>query len=197
MLPHYLHNSAITSANIVVVVIVSCTYGQPCCWTGCISLSIVCDNVILWENVGQNVVADFSRSQVQAKQASAHLLIKSRLLGYLQTRNQLPTISAFTNETRRNRSYVRTHLIEITDSGKFLALRPDISKPMTSKATDLLKYPYKVTGILALQPRNPASRVNFCNLFLSSVHEGSTAFLLITFVYDKELFHLRGSVLMK
>jgi hypothetical protein len=49
----------------------------------------------------------------------------------------------------------------------------EISKLSAAKETKLLKLqPYKVTVVHALQPCDLASRINFCNWFLQSPHDG-------------------------
>jgi hypothetical protein len=56
---------------------------------------------------------------------------------------------------------------------KRLAQENGVSKCSARTATKLLKLkPYKTTVIDALLPRDPASRVHFCNWFLQSIFEG-------------------------
>jgi hypothetical protein len=42
--------------------------------------------------------------------------------------------------------------------------------------------PYKAAVVHALQPRDSASRINFCNWFLQSVHDGDPH---LTFFFDE------------
>jgi hypothetical protein len=81
---------------------------------------------------------------------------------------------------------------------KRLAQETGVSKFSARTATQLLKLrPYKTTIIIiiihALQPRDPASRVNFCNWFLQSVVEGEIDPQL-TFFFDETWFHLQGYI---
>jgi hypothetical protein len=49
----------------------------------------------------------------------------------------------------------------------------EVSESSARTAKQLVKLrPYKATVIHALQPRDPANRVNFCSWFLQSVDEG-------------------------
>lgn len=75
-----------------------------------------------------------------------------------------------------------------------LAQEVNISKSAAFVATKLLKLkPYKVTVVHALQPQDPVSRVNYCNWFLQSVHNGEVDPLL-TFFTDEAWFYLQGHV---
>jgi hypothetical protein len=67
-----------------------------------------------------------------------------------------------------------------------------VSKSNARTATQLLKLrPYKTIVIHALQPHNPASRVNFCHWFLQSVIKVEIDPQL-TFISDEAWFHLQG-----
>jgi hypothetical protein len=76
-----------------------------------------------------------------------------------------------------------------------LVQETDISKSSAAKAMKLLKLlPCRATVVHALQPRDPASRINFCNWFLQSVHDGDDDPHL-TFSSDKAWFNLQGNIL--
>jgi hypothetical protein len=69
-----------------------------------------------------------------------------------------------------------------------------ISKSSAAKAAKLLKlWSYKVTVVQALQPRDSASRINFCNWFLQTVHEGEVDPHLTSFS-EEAWFHFHGHV---
>jgi hypothetical protein len=64
-----------------------------------------------------------------------------------------------------------------------LAQETGISISSAAKAMKLLTFrPYK-TGFPALQPRGPANRINFCNWFLQSVHDGEVGSHVTIFFY--------------
>jgi hypothetical protein len=73
-----------------------------------------------------------------------------------------------------------------------IAQETGVSKCSARMATQLLKLrPYKTTVIHALQLRDSASRVRFCNWFLQSVIEDEINAQL-TFFSDEAWFHLQG-----
>jgi hypothetical protein len=66
---------------------------------------------------------------------------------------------------------------------KRLAQETGVSKSSARTATQLLKLrPYKTTVIHALQPRDSAGTVHFCNCFLQSLVEGEINPQLTCFV---------------
>jgi hypothetical protein len=72
-----------------------------------------------------------------------------------------------------------------------------VSVSSARRARQLLKLgPNKTTVIHALQPHDPASRVNFSSWVLQSVIEGEIDQQL-TFFSDKAWFHLQGSINMQ
>ncbi|KAJ4430323.1 hypothetical protein ANN_22536 [Periplaneta americana] len=72
-----------------------------------------------------------------------------------------------------------------------LAQEVNISKTSAFVATKLLKLkPFRITVVHALQPEDPVSRVNYCNWFVQSVHNGDVDPLL-TFFTDEAWFHLQ------
>jgi hypothetical protein len=77
---------------------------------------------------------------------------------------------------------------------KRLAQETGVSKSSARRATQFLKLrPYKTTVIHALQPRDPGSRVHFCNWFLQSVVEGEID-PQSKFFSDEAWFHLQGYI---
>jgi hypothetical protein len=67
-------------------------------------------------------------------------------------------------------------------------------KSSARKATQLMKLrPYKMAVIHALQPCDPAGRVNFCSCFLQSVVK-SEIDPQLTFFSDEAWFHLQGYI---
>jgi hypothetical protein len=80
---------------------------------------------------------------------------------------------------------------------KRLAREAGVSKSLARNATKLLKLkPYKTRQdktrqVHELQPRDPASRVNFCNWMLQSIHDGEIDPNLI-FFSDEACFYLNG-----
>jgi hypothetical protein len=56
--------------------------------------------------------------------------------------------------------------------------------------------PYKTTAIHALEPRNPASRLNFRSRFLQPVVEGEIV-LHLTFFSDETWFHVQVYINMQ
>jgi hypothetical protein len=80
---------------------------------------------------------------------------------------------------------------------KRLAQKTGVSKPSTRMATKFLNLrPYKTTAIHALQPCDPASRVQFCSRFLWFVIEAEIALQLELFS-DEAWFHLQGYINMQ
>jgi hypothetical protein len=84
---------------------------------------------------------------------------------------------------------------KLDDIGARLENSPRKSlKRLARNATKLLKLkPYKSRQVHELQPRDPASRVNFCNWMLQSIHDGEIDPNLILFS-DEAWFHLNGEV---
>jgi hypothetical protein len=77
---------------------------------------------------------------------------------------------------------------------KRLAQETGVSKSSARRATQLLKLrPHKTTAIHALQLRNQACRIHFCNWFLQPVIEGEIN-LQLTFFSDEVWFHLQGYI---
>jgi hypothetical protein len=75
-----------------------------------------------------------------------------------------------------------------------LSQETGISKSSAAKSIKLLKIrPCKLIVIHALKPRDPASRIDFCNWFLKSVHDGEVG-PHFTYFCDEAWFHLHGRV---
>jgi hypothetical protein len=67
-------------------------------------------------------------------------------------------------------------------------------KSSAAKATKLLKlWPYKAAVVHALQPHDSASKINFCNPYLQSVHDSEVDPLFSIFS-DEMCFQLHGHV---
>jgi DNA-binding transcriptional MocR family regulator len=63
-----------------------------------------------------------------------------------------------------------------------LAQETGISKSSAARATKQLKLrPYQATAVHTLKLRDSASRINFCNWFLQSVHDGEVDPYLTSF----------------
>jgi hypothetical protein len=66
-----------------------------------------------------------------------------------------------------------------------LAQQADVLVSSARTAAELLKLcPYKITQVHLLQPRDLATRINFCNWCIQSVNEGTLApYIYIFFLY--------------
>jgi hypothetical protein len=74
-------------------------------------------------------------------------------------------------------------------SPRCLAQETSTSKSSGTKVPKLLKLqPYKATVVHALQPRELASKINFCSWFLQSAHDGQVDPHLIIFFLMKHGF---------
>jgi transposase len=94
-----------------------------------------------------------------------NLLNKLRSTGLLTDKKQKHTRRVLTEEKSDDIGARLEHTHR--KSLKRLAQETGVLKSSARRATQLLKLrPYKTTVIYALQQRDPASRVHFCNWFL-------------------------------
>jgi hypothetical protein len=136
-------------------------------------------NVVPIERFGENVVVNFPGSQFQAQQASIN-----------KEESQLCWVTSG-QETCQKRRVLTEEKLDGTGAGlehtpqkslRRLAQETGISKSSRAKATKLLQLrPYKATVVHALQPRDSANKINFCNWLMQTIS-------------DETWFHLHGHV---
>jgi hypothetical protein len=125
--------------------------------------------VVPLKSVGEKFAVNLP--EFQAQQAFVHLLTKSDLLCHFWTRNLLEKRCVLTEEKLYEMGDRLEHIAQ--KSLRHLLQETCVSKSSAAKVTKLLKLrPCKVTAVHSLQPRDPASRIHFCNWFLQSVHGG-------------------------
>jgi hypothetical protein len=104
------------------------------------------------------------------------LINKVRSTGSLLDKKPAKKHSVFTKEKLDEIGARLEHTPQ--KSLRCLAQETGISKSSAAKVTKLIKLrPYEMTVVHAMQPHNPASRINFCNWFLQSVHDSEVALI--------------------